>query len=115
MVVALVHARLMAATLVHRTGEMTEFAGAADLDGLILELDGPADPEHPDVAVAAESGWTLSAFGTGLVVFENVECEVPARHQKGLTRAEVRDLFRLLVRGDVQRIESLGWVPGYGS
>jgi hypothetical protein len=105
----------MAATLMHRTGEMTEYAGAADLDDLIVALDGPADPEHPDVAVKAESGWTISAFGSGLVVFEHVEHEVPARHQEGLTRAEVKDLFRLLVRGDVELIESLGWVPGHGA
>lgn len=105
----------MAATLMHRTGEMTEYVGAADLDGLILELDGPEDHEHPEVAVTAESGWTLSAFGNGLLVFENVEADVPARHRSGLTRTEAQHLFTLLVQGDLEEIESLGWAPGYGS
>jgi hypothetical protein len=38
-------------------------------------LDEPdvADVEHPDVAVSPESGWTLSAFSGGWLVWENVE------------------------------------------
>jgi hypothetical protein len=43
------------------------------LDALILELGEPDDPEHPDVAVQHETGWTLSAFGSGLILWENVE------------------------------------------
>lgn len=36
---------------------------------LLDELD-TADAEHPDVAVSHESGWTLSAFRGGRLVWE---------------------------------------------
>lgn len=70
---AVAHALLVAPTLVHRTGEMTDCASEQDLDDLIARVGWPSCPDHPAVAITVESGWTLSAFATGLVVFENVE------------------------------------------
>jgi hypothetical protein len=35
-----------------------------------LDID---DKEHPDVALTHESGWCLSAFPSGLLVWENDE------------------------------------------
>jgi hypothetical protein len=43
------------------------------LDSLVHELDGPEDAEHSDVAVQHESGWSLSALPSGLVVWEELE------------------------------------------
>jgi hypothetical protein len=97
----------------HRDGRMTTLAQGADLNALIAELDGATDAEHPDVAVSHESGWTLNAFASGLVVWENVEGDGPSRHRPSLTRDEVRQLLELLARGDVQAVESFGWQAGY--
>lgn len=41
---------------------MTSYAHPSDLMDLVAELDGPEDPEHPDICVADESRWAPSAF-----------------------------------------------------
>lgn len=80
----------------------------------MAELDNPEDAEHADVAVAHASGWVLSAFPSGLVIWENVEADGPVSHRSVLSRDEVAGLFELLVRGDLDGVTALGWQPGYG-
>jgi hypothetical protein len=41
------------------------------------------DPEHPDVSLNHESGWSASVFGNGLVVLENVETGEGPWHMSG--------------------------------
>lgn len=96
---------LMSATLTHRSGEMTRFAHASDIDALVAELDEPGDPEHPDVALTDDSGWTLSAFPTGLVIWEHIEGDGAPCHRTSVTRDELVALFSALVRGDRATIE----------
>lgn len=86
----------------------------ADLDPLVAELDGPDDAEHPDVSVTHESGWALSAFPSGLLVWENIDSDGPGAHRASVDRIEVRRLFGLLARDDVGAVASFGWEPGYG-
>jgi hypothetical protein len=81
---------------------------------VLAELDAD-DPEHPDVAVEHETGWALSAFSSGLVVFENVEVDDDPRHMFGLSRADVVELWKLLASGAFAELESRPWLPGYGS
>jgi hypothetical protein len=81
---------------------------------VLAELDAD-DPEHPDVALEHESGWALSAFPSGLAVFENVETDDEPRHLTGLSRADVADLWRLLAMGNLADLELQPWLPGYGS
>src|SRR5947208_17176177 len=77
------------------------------LDALVRELDGPDDPEHPDVAVTHESGWTLSAFPSGLVIWENVEAEAAdERRASGVSREQVRVLLGAVAQGDFAFVES---------
>jgi hypothetical protein len=83
------------------------------LDELYAELL-VADAEHPDVAVQHESGWCLSAFGSGLLVWENVENGEPA-HLRGVAREKTLELWRALARGDIAAIQQERWQPGYGS
>jgi len=47
---------------------------------LLAELD-KSDPEHPDTWLTHESGWTLSFFEAGLLIWENGESEGKPRHQ----------------------------------
>jgi hypothetical protein len=61
----------VSATVTHRDGSMDDYA-AHLLPTLVAELDAYEDDEHPDIAVSHESGWTLSAFPSGLLVWENV-------------------------------------------
>lgn len=101
----------MAANLCHLGGEM-EPATPDRLERLLDELDA-ADDEHFDVSVSDESGWTLSAFAGGLLVWENVEDDEGPRHREGVTRSEVLGHFRTLVSGELDPIHSLPWSPGY--
>lgn len=81
---------------------------------ILAELDAD-DPEHPDVALEHETGWALSAFPSGLVVFENVEADDEPRHLSGLSRTDVAELWKLLAAGAFSDLESQTWLPGYGS
>ena len=73
-------------------------------------------PEHPDVAVTHESGWTLTAFESGLLIWENVESErAQPRHRRGVAREELRRLFTSVARDDLRTVEDYGWRAGYGT
>jgi hypothetical protein len=100
--------------LTHRSGAMTQYDDAHDLRALVAELDDAGDAEHPDVAVTHPSGWSLSAFPSGRVVWENVEGDSPVSHRFAV-RDEVQRLFELLVRGDLDSVRGLGWQSGYGT
>lgn len=102
----------MAGHITHIQGDM-EPASFEVLPALVRELDN-ADIEHPDVSVSDESEWTLSAFASGLLVWENVEENDEPRHMAGVSRADVLRHFETLVRGDLDAIHSLPWLPGYG-
>lgn len=72
------------------------------------------DTERTDVSVTHESGRALSAFPSGLVVWEKVDGDGPAAHRPSVDRMEVRQLFGLLARDDVDAVAAMGWEPGYG-
>ncbi len=93
---------------------MTVDPDEALVDGVLAELDTPLDPEHPDVALTHETGWSLSAFPSGLVVWENVEEGNAPGHRRSVERAELRQMWRLLAAGDVEAVKQRGWLPGYG-
>ncbi|MFB7512922.1 hypothetical protein [Streptomyces sp. NPDC056144] len=75
------------------------------LDGLA-----EADDEHPDVSLTHESGWSLSAFGDGLLVWENPDADSMALGEmRDVAREEVLRLFGLLAAGDTASVEALSW------
>jgi hypothetical protein len=107
---------LVALTLTHRSGEMNEYSAEEDVDRLLAELDQPADAEHPDVSITLDSGLTLSAYQSGLVVLEDVEAdEVAPMYRRGVNRDDARRMFRLFAHGDVAAVRALEWHPGYGT
>jgi len=103
-------------TITHRYGEQVE-GDESMIPALVAELEGPLDDEHPDVAVTDDdSDWSLSAFQSSLLVFENVEDDdVGPRHIQNVTRAEAIRVMTLLARGNLAEVESLEWQPGYFS
>ena len=84
------------------------------IDTLILELDEPPDNEHPEIALADESGWTLSAFPSGLLVWENVETGEGPWHQTEVTRAHLRRLLVSLAGGLIGEVGDDSWKLGHG-
>jgi hypothetical protein len=87
----------------------------ADVLDLLAELDGPEDPEHPDIWIEHASGWSLSAFSSGLLIWENAEesAEGP-RHMREAPRELIRELFCAVAADDVGIVSSQAWSPGYG-
>jgi hypothetical protein len=84
------------------------------IDRVLAELDDPLDDEHPDVAIEHESGWALSAFQSGLLVWGNVEDDCEPRHMRDVPRAQVREYFRCVAAGDLAFVEAAPWLAGYG-
>ncbi len=78
------------------------------LDALVAELDG-ADREQPDVAVSHQTGWTLSAFASGRLIYENAEDDNTPRREMVVERTVLRELFGALAEGDFRRLESQDW------
>jgi hypothetical protein len=72
------------------------------------------DPEHPEVSLNHESGWTLSVFGSGLVVLENVETDEGPWNRRLESPQEALALWRQLARGDFTALQSNPWDMGYG-
>jgi hypothetical protein len=81
---------------------------------LLASLD-IVDPEHPDVSLRHESGWCLSAYPSGLLVWENVEAGAPPpKHMTGVSRERVLELWKMLAAGEIDRIAALDWRAGAG-
>jgi len=99
----------------NRQGEMFEDAEESVIDAVLAELDEPVDEEHPDVALSHETEWTLTAFPSGLLVWENVEEDDEPRHLTGADRSLVRRLWLALAEGDLAAVDGQPWRPGYGS
>jgi hypothetical protein len=73
------------------------------------------EKEHPDVALKHETEWCLSAYRSGLLVWENVDAEHNnAKHMKCVPREVVLGLWLKLARGDISAIQAEPWLPGYG-
>jgi hypothetical protein len=100
----------MTFSVTHRDGDMEHEPPIAALDALVAEFD-RVDSEHPDVSVKHESEWALSAFPSGLLIFENVEAAEP-RHRLVRDRDELRALFAALAVGDLATVEAAGWASG---
>ena len=95
-----------------RMGEAVQQPSVGQMRELLASLDFQ-DDEHPDVSLNHESGWSLSAFGGGLLVWENVEQE-NAKHMKSVPREKTLELWRRLAQGDIEIIDREAWIAGYG-
>jgi hypothetical protein len=79
---------------------------------ILAELDVP-DPEHPDTWMTHESsGWTLSIFEGGLVIWKKLGASNEKRHQVGVSRERALELWLKLSRGELDAIEQEPWRPG---
>lgn len=102
----------MASHLSFRWGRAESEPTVAQMREALSELDAE-DDEHPDASLKHESEWALSAFGGGLLIWENVEAGAP-RHMTNVSRDKVLQLWIALSRGDLASIEKEPWLPGYG-
>ena len=83
------------------------------LSSLYDELSG-ADEEHTDVSLTHESEWCLSAFKSGLLVWENVAGEGEPKYMKNVPKEKVISLWQELTNGNITEIDNEQWNLGYG-
>ncbi|MCX5203289.1 hypothetical protein OG897_17785 [Streptomyces sp. NBC_00237] len=91
-------------------GNAVDEPDAATLRTLVV--DGLADPEavNPEVSLTHESGWSLTAYAGGLLLWENVEDEeAGAATLDEVEGEEVVRLFGLLAEGEVAKVAGVGW------
>jgi hypothetical protein len=94
-------------SVINRMGEFLVDANDEAIGAVLDELDGPHDEEHPEVCLVHESEWSLSAFPSGLVIFENVEDDsIAPRHLRDVPREKVRHLWGALAQGDFEVLEA---------
>jgi hypothetical protein len=77
----------------------------------LAELD-VEDIEHPDVALIHESGWCLSAYPSGLLIWEHLGGNEP-RHMRGVSRERVLEMWQRLATGELAAIDAEPWTAGY--
>jgi hypothetical protein len=95
----------------HRWGGCDPLPTAEAFEPLYAELAVP-DVEHAEVSVVHESGWALSAYPGGRLVWENLDDFVAPRHLPAVGREKVLDLWRKLAAGDVAAIQGESWQEG---
>lgn len=98
----------------HLTGDSDINFPLELLEELYTELN-QADEENSDVSLTHESEWCLSAFPSGLLVWENVAGEGEPKHMHNVSKEKVIELWSLLSRGLIGEIAEQKWVSGYGA
>lgn len=100
--------------LERRWGGSIERPSVDDMKACLAELD-KRDPEHPDTWLTHESGWTLSYDENRVLVWENIEDDLPSpRHLRDVSQDRVLEIWSLLAGGDFASIEAQAWIDGYG-
>ena len=97
--------------LTHLDGRQTRLGAREQLAALLAELDGADGLAHGAVSVARDDGWCLAVHLDGSVLLENLEelDETPSRWLHDVPRPEQLRLLGLLVDGDLESLEELGW------
>src|SRR5258708_31723642 len=101
----------MSYSVTARWGDSVDEPNENRMRELLAQLD-KHDPEHPDTWLTHESGWTLSFFETGLLIWENLESEGQPRHQVDISKEKALSLWLKLSRGEIAEIEKEPWSPG---
>jgi hypothetical protein len=78
------------------------------IERLVEEL-ATADTEHTDVSIADQSGWALSAYADGRMMWENFEEGDDQFIMTNVPRDEVVRLFEMVAAGEIDRLKELRW------
>lgn len=94
-----------------RWGDTIDKPNDAEMDRLLdsLVMD---DDQNPDVSLTHESGWTLSVFDGGLVVWQNRDTGDDPVHMTNLSRQQVLSLWHNLARGETESLQAHAWQEG---
>jgi hypothetical protein len=106
----------MSFNLVTSSGEGIYEPTPADMQAALAELGStdPRDSQSDCYLIHEESGWTLAAFRSGLLVWDNYNESVGAPRHLRTTHAHVLKLWQALAAGRIAEIDALAWQPGAG-
>lgn len=80
---------------------------------ILASLDDPdtESEEYPDVSLVHDSsGWSLSAFPSGVVTFENLDDKDRApRYIRNVSRDEAHRMWLELSRGEIESLNGRQW------
>jgi hypothetical protein len=86
------------------------------LRALVRSLDKIVEDEveHPDISLVHDgSGWSLSLFPGGVVVWENLGAEDSGpRFLRDVPRGKAAELWLKLARGEIEAVEEEPWETG---
>jgi hypothetical protein len=80
-----------------RWGDSDDNPPVALMREALAELD-IEDMEHPDVALIHDSGWCLSAYPSGLLIWEHLGGDQP-KHMRNVPRERILELWLQLSKG----------------
>ncbi len=80
----------------------------------LLQSLADSDDEHPDVALAHETEWCLSAFRSGLLILENLESDEDPQHMRDVSQERMLELWQMLAAGRISELRALPWLAGQG-
>jgi len=101
-------------TLIRRWGIQNDNPTDDEMRSALGELDA-IDPEHPDCWLSDQSGWSITAFASGLVTIENTESGEGPWHMHGQSKDEILRLWKHLQQGNLAAIQAQNWIDGYNS
>jgi hypothetical protein len=103
----------MAAYMNGRMGDTVDDVSAESIREVLVQLDEPPDDEHPDVSICHTSGWTLSAFQSGRLIWENDEDGGGLFHMAQASRRTISRLFTAIASDDLTSVHDQPWLTGY--
>jgi hypothetical protein len=102
----------MAYMIIHVSGKNESNYPLDDLSIILSELEGSSD-EEAYVALTHESEWCLSVNPFGLLMWENNFSELEdSWHMENITEEKVLKLWRLLAKGEIEKIQRKPWIKG---
>jgi hypothetical protein len=97
-----------------REGNPLQWPGDFEMKQLLDSLS-PRDPEHRDVSLNHQTGWSITVLNGGRVIFENVKTGEGPWHMNGKPRDEILRLWKMLSEGEIESLQEQPWLDGYGN
>lgn len=100
---------------VDRFGNRMYVPTVAQMEQLLASFQWGGLSEHPEVSLTHESGWCLKLYPSGLLLLENAAANKGPWHMRGLSREVVLEMWQWLANGELEKVGTAGWMPGYGA
>ena len=105
----------MAYVALDRFGNTIHNPTPAQMEQLLASFSWGGVDNHPEVSIIHETGWRLKYYPSGLLLLENAAEDKGPWHMRGLSREVVKEMWLWMASGELEKVGSAGWLPGYGA